>query len=183
MGDYELLLLLKQNPEQGIKQLTEQYVGLVYSIINGRAGSIATVQDMEECVSDVIFELFQSCEKVDLSKGSIKAYISVIARKRAINLYKIKTKEMKRTSTSEIFDVMTDAAGFDDAISDMQERQSVIEAIQSLGEPDSAIIIRKYYFGQKSKEIAADMGMTISAVDTRLSRAMNKLRELIGGRH
>ena len=55
------------------------------------------------------------------------------------------------------------------------------ELVRSLGEPDSQIVFRRYYFGQRSKEIAADLGMTPGAVDTRLSRAVGKLRELFGG--
>ena len=72
--------------------------------------------------------------------------------------------------------------GFEEAVIGAEERRQLLETIRSLGEPDSQIIFRRYYFGQKSKEIAADLGMTPGAVDTRLSRALGKLRSMLGGK-
>jgi len=180
--DHELLCVLKQNPENGVRQLMGQYAGLVYSVISGRAGSVATVQDLEECVSDVIFEVFQNRDRIDLNKGSLKAFIAVVARKRAINLFNKKMKEIDRASPTEYIGGAENAAYYEDDIIKKEEHQFLIDSVKSLGEPDSSIVFRKYYFGQKSKEIAADLGMTTGAVDTRLSRAVNKLRDLMGGR-
>ena len=42
MDDRELLRLLERDPESGIRQLTQQYAGLVFSVIAGRAGSTAS---------------------------------------------------------------------------------------------------------------------------------------------
>jgi RNA polymerase sigma-70 factor (ECF subfamily) len=61
-------------------------------------------------------------------------------------------------------------------------RREVFGAIKTLGEPDSSIIIRKYYFGESSKEIANALKLTVSGVDTRTHRALNKLRRLFGGK-
>lgn len=47
---------------------------------------------------------------------------------------------------------------------------------------DSSIIIRKYYFGESSKKIADALNLTVSNVDTRMHRALNKLRKLFGGK-
>ena len=99
-----------------------------------------------------------------------------------LNLFNKKTKELGRTSPSEYTSGSENALSFEDDIIKSEEHQLLIDAVKSLGEPDSSIVIRKYYFGQKSREIAADLGMTTGAVDTRLSRAVNKLRDLMGGR-
>lgn len=42
-------------------------------------------------------------------------------------------------------------------------------------------MIRKYYIGQTSKEIAEILDMTVSSVDTRASRVIKRLREYFGG--
>ena len=54
-----------------------------------------------------------------------------------------------------------------------------METVRALGEPDSEIILRRYYFGQTSKEIGAALGMKPNTVDQRLSRALKKLREVL----
>ena len=183
MGDRELLQLLREDPEQGVRRLMEQYAGLVYSIVNGRAGSVAAPQDAEECVSDVFFEVYRKRECIDPEKGTLRTFLSVVARQRAVNLYRRKEKELRRSTGGPLPEEAADDAGSEEAVIGAEERLQLLEAVKRLGEPDSSIIIRRYYFGQKSKEIAADLGLTAGAVDTRLSRAMGKLREMIGGRN
>ena len=54
-----------------------------------------------------------------------------------------------------------------------------MDAVKGLGEPDSEIIIRKFYLGESSKQISDRLSMTVSAIDTRTSRALKKLRTKI----
>ena len=180
MDDRELLRLLAHDPESGIRQLTEQYAGLVFSVIAGRAGSTASAEDVEECASDVFFEVYRSRDRINPEKGTLRAFIAVVARRRAVNLFRKTAKEAGRRSSAEPPEETADP-GFEEALIGAEERRSLTEKIRSLGEPDSQIIFRRYYFGQKSREIAADLGMTPGAVDTRLSRAIVKLRAMFGG--
>ena len=57
----------------------------------------------------------------------------------------------------------------------------LIKEVKALGEPDSEILMRKFYFSQSSKEIAEELNMTVSNVDTRTHRAIVKLRNKLGG--
>ena len=180
MGDIELLRLLERDPESCIRQLMHQYAALAYSIVAGRAGGAASAEDIEECVSDVFFEVYRQRERFDSEKGTLRAFISVVARNRAVNLFRKAAREAGRRAVGEPPEGVE--PGFEEAVVGAEERRNLMETIRSLGEPDSQIIFRKYYFGQKSKEIAADLGMTPGAVDTRLSRALGKLRSMLGGK-
>ena len=182
MDDQSLLHLLKTAPEQGIEQFMKQYSGLIYSIVAGRTANTASTEDIEECVSDIIFEIYQKADNIDLGKGTLTAWASVVARKRAINLYRKKILEINRAASAESLDLQISSSVPEQEVLDEDERQQLLKAIKSLGEPDSTIIFRKYFFGQRSREIAVDLGMTSTAIDTRLSRAMNKLRNIWGGR-
>ena len=42
MEDQALMLQMKAEPEKGIERFMEQFAGLVYSIVSGRAGSAAS---------------------------------------------------------------------------------------------------------------------------------------------
>lgn len=181
MEDQALLHLMKTEPEKGIEQFMAQFTGLVYSIVAGRAGSAASEEDIEECVSDIIFEIYQKADTIDLEKGSLQAWTSVVARNRAVNLYRKRIREQGRTAPQEDWESLADTADLEQAVLNADERGRLMDAVIRLGEPDSSIIFRKYYFGQRSREIARDLGMTAGAVDTRLSRAMKKLRTIWGG--
>ncbi len=180
MDDRELLRILETDPESGIRQMMQRYAALAYSIVVGRAGSAASAEDIEECVSDVFFEVYRQRGRFDPEKGTLRAFVSVVARRRAINLFRRTVREAGRRADGEPPEGETDS--FEELLIGAEERHSLIETVRSLGEPDSQIIFRKYYFGQKSKEIASDLGMTPGAVDTRLSRALGKLRSMLGGK-
>ena len=182
MEDHALLRLMKAEPEKGAEQFMAQYAGLVYSIVSGRTGSTASQEDIEECVSDVIFEVLRKADTIDLEKGSLQAWTAVVARNRAVNLFRKSVRERDRAVPSPDLTPLADTADTEQAVLDADERRRLLAAVESLGEPDSSIIFRKYYFGQRSREIAEDLNMTASAVDTRLSRAMKKLRTIWGGK-
>lgn len=182
MEDNDLLHLLKSEPETGVAQFLEQYASIIYSIVAGRTRGVASEEDIEECVSDIVFEIYQKANTIDLEKGSLQAWTSVVARNRAINLFKKKARERDRTGPAENLELQACTTDSEQSVINADERRRLLEAVKDLGEPDSIIIIRRFYFGQRSKEIAKDLDMTVSAVDTRLSRAITKLHSMWGGR-
>ena len=182
MEDNDLLYLLQSEPETGVARFLEQYASMIYSIVSGRTREVASEEDIEECVSDIVFEIFQKVNTIDLEKGSLQAWTAVVSRNRAINLFKKKARERDRTGSIESVESQVYTTNLEQSVINADERRQLLRAVKDLGEPDNTIIIRRYYFGQRSREIATDLGMTVSAVDTRLSRAILKLRSIWGGK-
>ncbi|SFC99491.1 sigma factor-like helix-turn-helix DNA-binding protein [Ruminococcus albus] len=54
-----------------------------------------------------------------------------------------------------------------------------IDVLKELGEPDTTIFIRKYFFGQRSSDIAREMKMNANTVDKRISRGLVRLRKML----
>ena len=69
----------------------------------------------------------------------------------------------------------------EEALITKEFREALLREIKALGEPDSTILLRKYYFSESSREIAAALNLTVSSVDTRTHRAIQKLRSIFGG--
>ena len=58
-----------------------------------------------------------------------------------------------------------------------ETRDILMNKINELGEPDSTIILQKYYYDRSSGEIAEMLSMKASAVRMRAARALEKLRK------
>lgn len=181
ISDKDLLVLLQHNPERGLEQLIQSYSGLVYSIVYSKLAK-ASAQDIEECVSDIIFELYKNRNCIDLQRGSIKAYLSVIAKRKAIDHFR------KSTSTVQNISINDDKQGDLPANTDIEAeiinketRNLLIQEINALGKPDSEIFVRKYYLGQSTKSIAKSLHLKENTVDKRVSRGLIKLRKSLGG--
>ena len=59
------------------------------------------------------------------------------------------------------------------------DEKALTGALLLLGEKDRALLIRRYYYSQTSAQIAEEWKLSDAAVRKRLSRALNKLRELL----
>lgn len=181
-GDEELLRLLQHQPEQGLQKLMDQYMGLVYAIVCGKLAA-AGREDIEETVSDVFYEFYQNRHSLDLSRGSIKACLAVIAKRRAIDRYR---KLARAAACSLPIEQAEKRAGAETetpeaAAAAREQRELLLREIAALGWPDSEIFIRKYYLGQNSKAIAAALRLKVNTVDKKISRGLGKLRQALGG--
>lgn len=182
MQDIELLNECKKNPEQGLEYVIERYVDLIYTIVYGKISTVGTAEDAKECVSDVFMAFYQQIDRIHLDKGSIKVYLAMIANHKAIDLYRklvrVAGKVDMDGSLIEQQDFRTDLAH---DVLKKEEKKVLLQAIDSLGEPDKEIFVRKYYWGQKTKEIASALNLQDNTVDKKISRGLKKLRFLLGG--
>lgn len=181
ISDIELLRLLHNKPETGLRIMMDNYMALIYTIVFNKLSGTYSKEDIEECVSDVFFEVFHYKNRIDLEKGSIKAFLAIIAKRKAIDMY----RRNKSNIHIPIDDVSQDLCSIVDDVADSilsKESNSVlIDAIKSLGEPDSEIIIRKFYLYQSSKDISKDIGLKVNTIDKKVSRGMQKLKKVLGG--
>ena len=60
-------------------------------------------------------------------------------------------------------------------------QRELLAAVNALGEPDQEILLRRYYYQQKPKDIAVALDLSAKQVENRLFRAKLKLREQLEG--
>ena len=159
------------------RKIFDEYFGLVYTTVHGRVHGYASREDIEECVSDVFAEIFLSLERRPESITDLKGFIRMTAVRRAIDLYRrLSPKTGRSISAEETEDMISP----DDTSSDIETselRKILMDRITALGEPDSSMIIRRYYFGDSSAEIAKSLSVTDSAVRKRCSKALARLKK------
>lgn len=178
MRDAELLELLRGSPEKGLKALMLQYGGLVYAVVKRNlSGAAVCSSDLEACAADVFSEFYMDLDKYDPSKGSLKAWLCVIARHNAVDAARRNTNTLP---LDEALEAVSDGASVENDLERRELRRAVLDEVKSLDEPDREILLRKFYLGESSKKIAARLGMSVSNVNTRTSRAVEKLRKKLG---
>ena len=119
-----------------------------------------------------------------MEKGSIKAYLAVIARRRAIDRFKGALKEQshrKELDESDYYAIPDSAPGPEKTAMTKEQGAFLRAAIAKLGEPDTDIIFRRYYLEQPVAEIADAVGMKRPAVSKRIERALERLKVLMEG--
>ncbi len=185
MSDAKMLELLHKDPNKGIKTLIDKYAGLIYVTVKHVLADYEHISsDVEDISSDTFSEFYLNLQSYDAEKSSLKNYLCRIAKNKAIDF--VRKKELQGITVNiddEDFVIqIPDKTNVESSVLRKELLQEVFDAIDSLGEPDSSIIFRKYYLGESSEKIALRLNMTVSAVNTRTHRALKKLRGLLGGK-
>lgn len=176
MNDEKIIQAIRDGSETAIDHVITKYSKLMWSIVSAVLKNIASEQDMEECVADVFIHLWNHPEKFDPQRGKLKVWLCVVARSQALDKY----RELVRHNDIPLEDTfIPDKIGAADRVLAQETRQALINAINTLHEPDREILIRRYYHEQKNREIAVALDIPVKHVENRLYRAKKKMRELI----
>ena len=101
MSDKEILDLLEDDPSEGLRELIETYSSFVYTIVYSKLRSVLAADDIEEMVSFVFSRVYEKRTDIDLKRGSLKGYLSTLAKRMSIDEYR---RHIARVSMVEMTD-------------------------------------------------------------------------------
>lgn len=181
MNDSELIELIKSSPEEAYGKIIGQYGSLVYAIAANKLHSCASSEDIEDCVSDIFVEVFRSLESLSAQKGSLKGFISTVAKRSAIDAFRRISYRMKNTESidRDDFQMPPSEENVEEAAEKRIRNRNIMAIIMSLGEPDSSIIIHQYYYNHTIRETAKALSMSVGAVQQRSLRARKRIAKLL----
>ena len=140
-------------------RLFRQYKDSVYRLALSLTGS---VQDAEDVTQTVFLKLLET--KPALEEGRERAWLFQVAANECRSLW----RRLSRRRTEPLEAALTVAAPEAD--------RAVLEAVGRLKPGDRAVLYLFYYEGYTTGEIGALLGISQSAVTTRLQRARQKLK-------
>lgn len=85
MNGKEIIRLIHEAPDKGHRLLFDEYKNYVYAIVYNRLRSVASWEDIEECVGDVFADVCIGLEHGGSDIRELSGYISVIAKRKAIS--------------------------------------------------------------------------------------------------
>lgn len=164
MDEKKLIAHLNCGKTSALEEIIRLYTPYI-SVILYNMGISA--EDGEEIASDVFTALWRSRERIDAEYGSIKPYLASITRNFALK--RLSRKRLECVPLAETADVSEGEGDF------------LWDAVMLLGEPDSEIFVRHYKYGEKHRETAQAVGMSVSAVKQRIARGKIKLKKILEG--
>ena len=137
----------------------------------------ATAPDMaEECVQEVMATVWLKAGLFDASKASVATWVFTIARNRRIDLI----RKTRRPEPEDLPWGPEDQPSQAEALSLQQESEKLGQALRTLPEKQR-ILIERAYFGELShSEIAAETGLPLGTIKSRIRLALDRLRHAMG---
>ena len=153
---------------------------VVYPVLTG----IGNEQDMEECVADVFIHLWTRPESYKPEKGKLSSYLSIMARTKAIDRYRMICRKKEEPLEEEAMQRLA-ADCFSqplETLLDKEYKSELLVMLARLGEPMEEIMIRRFYYDQKPRAIATAMELPIKQVENFLYIAKRRLRQMLENR-
>ncbi|HBQ63344.1 MAG TPA: hypothetical protein DD727_00135 [Clostridiales bacterium] len=160
--------------DMDLENLVMTYSALVYSVIKGYFDSES---DIEECVSDVFVKFWRAMDRYDPERMSLKNYLALIARHTALDRYRkmMSRQEILPLEEAELFE----SGSVEETVLDHLEREDILHALEQLDQDERDIIIKRFYYYKKIKDIAVEMQCNISYVKNRIHRGKCKLKRIL----
>ena len=159
-----------------LETVINKYSRLLWSISSAVLKNAGSEQDVEECVADTFIYLWEHPERFEPERGSLQSLLCILTRSRSIDRYRAIT----RKETVPLEEAMiSEGLGLQERILEEETRRELLAAVKALEEPGREILVRRYYYGQKPREIALALGMTAKQVDNSLYRSKKALRNAL----
>lgn len=169
-----------------ISQGDAEALKLLYNQTSGRAMAIClrilrSNSEAEEVVQEVYLQVWKDAAKYDAKRGSAAAWVSTIARTRAIDRLRSKGTS-DRTAQAAAEDVSSapqqPATPLEEA-STRREREVIQKALAELPPEQREVIELAYFRGLTQREIAEQTGQPLGTVKSRVRLGMDRLGQLL----
>ncbi|MEM9777371.1 MAG: sigma-70 family RNA polymerase sigma factor [Chloroflexota bacterium] len=179
--DYLLLQRIVAQDEAALRQLMDRYknrlMGVAFKVLYSR-------ELAEEVVMDVFVRVWERGSTFKPDRGNVRGWLMQMTRNRSIDyLRKVGRRvDDEAVGWTDVHDNVIPASG-DDPEKSAQHgylAKEVRAALAELSEEQQRVLSLAYFGGMSNSEIAAETGIPLGTVKTRIRRGMLKLKESLG---
>ena len=126
----------------------------------------------EDLTGETFETAFKKWRRFDPGRGTPRAWLLAIARSTALDWFRADARRRKREERAEAADRRSDPDSFGEGFSAELE-----ESLRALTAGEREVVALRIVLDLDSEETARLLGISATAVSTRLSRALSKLEE------
>ena len=172
-SDAALIGRLVQRDEAALAALYDRYACMISSVLQR---ILRDNQASEEILQDIFFQLWNTASRFDATRGSLPAWLLVIARNRAIS----RLRRHNPAAGDELLEAMaTSPLNLESSAAQQQLLERVQASLGNLPKEQRAAVELAYFEGLTHTEIAARTGDPLGTVKTRLRSALETLRRTL----
>lgn len=173
MTDEEMLRLMQMDDERGLEGAVSAYSRLAHSVA---AGILKNEQDCSEAVSDAFYKVWRTRMEIDLSRASLKGYISMVTRSCALT--KLRSVQSFEPLPDDERDLGIEV-DFTDSLAARHNERLIARCIREMPSPDREVFISRYYYSKPIAEIARQQGLRPRRVEQLLAKGRRRLRSAL----
>ncbi len=178
MDETGIIKLYFARDESAIKETDRTYAAYCTSI----AMSLLQIrEDTQECVNDTYMSAWERIPP--FVPECLRTFLGRLTRNIAIGMYRRShaKKRMDRfeLTFSELEECLPSGENVERSFDAKQLGKYISEWLDSLGEQDRVLFVRRYWLGDKAVELAKKTGMTEYGISRKLARLQESLRKYL----
>lgn len=176
MNDKQIIELFFERNEKALSEIAEKYGRLCRKIA---FEILQNEQDVEECLNTAYVKLWSSIPPKN--PESLKGFLCAIVRNTALDTYdKLCGRFME--CYDELSEITSDNRTVEGSIDSKELGEAINGFIEKQNKTNGNIFVSRYYFGMSFEAISEQLGISVTAVQKRLSRMRIELRKYLNER-
>jgi len=170
-----ILERLAAGDSPAVEECLQKYGGLVWSIARKLCPNYA---DAEDAVQEVFIEVWRHAGRFDPQVASESTYIAMIARRRLIDRFRRRSRELDTASIQE--EMVESTSRHEEQTEIEEEAARAREYMQQLRPEQQQVLELSITHGLSQSEISEATNLPLGTVKTHARRGLMRLRELLG---
>ena len=174
--DASLLRDIQRGDETALEELYDRHSTAVYSLVLRILADRGAAADV---LSDVFWRIWKRPESHDPSRASVIAWMMTIARRRAIDEWRMsgRRERHERSPEASVGTLQGERPSPEGATLAAEARQHVRDALSALAPEQRTPIELAFFEGLTHVEIAAQLQQPLGTIKTRIRAGMQRMRE------
>jgi RNA polymerase sigma-70 factor, ECF subfamily len=159
--------------------LTEVFDALARSVYGSALRVLGDYGSAQDVVQDVFVELWAHPGRYDPAAGTLRTYLTVLARRRAVDVLRSELRRAARQERSYRLTPAPPALGAGDEMMATETASLIRAAVDELPPSQRQVIELAYFEGLTCREVAHAVGIPEGTAKSRLRLALAKLGQIL----
>lgn len=161
------------------RALADVFDQLASSVYGGALRVLGNGSAAQDVVQDVFVELWRHPDRYDPAAGSLRTYLMVLARHRAVDVMRSELRRVARQERHYRLSPAHSPGSAGDEVLAAETASVVRAAVQLLPDGQRRVVELAYFEGLTCREVASAMGIPEGTAKSRLRLAMAKLETVL----
>jgi RNA polymerase sigma-70 factor, ECF subfamily len=159
--------------------LAEAFDALAYSVYGSALRVLGDDNAAQDVVQDVFVELWTHPGRYDPAAGTLRTYLTMLGRHRAVDLLRSELRRVARQERSYRLMPAPPPAGADDEVMASETTSLIRAAVHGLPASQRQVVELAYFKGLTCREVASAVGIPEGTAKSRLRLALAKLGRIL----
>jgi RNA polymerase sigma-70 factor (ECF subfamily) len=154
----------------------DKYNSQIRAIVTRILNNANQTRDIDDCVNNIYLELIEKLKQYNETRGSIAAFVAIVARSTALNYCKSNMRKNGELIGDDKIDFISEPIEIENKV----EFEMLVKSIkEKLNKEERILFTMRYIYYYSPDEIANAFQIKRNTVDKRVSRLKNKVKNIL----